>query len=144
MTDKELHKLKRQDLLQLLLMQSREVTQQQEAIEELTGTGAELRDMGERLKVKLNEKDEQIERLKEKLNQKDAQIQELQSQLEEMTSRKAKTAQPAVPGDVSRKLDVIYAEIVQLRKPQGASQAIPRMTVRPSSRTSRLAGMGVR
>ena len=71
MTAKELHKLSRQDLLQLLLAQSREVARQKENIEELKGLLKKERDLSTRLKEKLNEKDDDIARLAEKLNDKD-------------------------------------------------------------------------
>ena len=74
MTEKELHRLRRQDLLQLLLSQSKEVTQQQARIAELEKAGTELRESNERLKEKLNEKDALIEKLKGRLDQKDATI----------------------------------------------------------------------
>ncbi len=82
MTEKELHKLRRQDLLQLLLLQSRESAQQQAVIEELKQDAAQLRESNERLKGKLDEKDSQIERLKGRLDQKDVQIRALRAELE--------------------------------------------------------------
>ena len=53
MTEKDLHKLRRQDLLQLLLAQSREVAGQQERIRELEASEASLQALSERLKGKL-------------------------------------------------------------------------------------------
>ena len=74
MTAKELHKLSRQDLLQLLLAQSREVARQKESIDELKGLLKKERDLSNRLKEKLNEKDEDLARLADKLNEKDENI----------------------------------------------------------------------
>ena len=82
MTEKELHKLRRQDLLQLLLLQSREAAQQQAAFEELKDTAAQLRESNERLKGKLDEKDRQIDRLKGRLDHKDEEIHALRSELD--------------------------------------------------------------
>ncbi|MBQ4257484.1 MAG: hypothetical protein II713_00610 [Clostridia bacterium] len=73
-TNKELHKLHRQDLLELLIGQSREVAQQQETITENEKTIAELNATLERLKDKLNEKDALIEKLKGRLDEKDEAI----------------------------------------------------------------------
>jgi len=81
MTAKELHKLSRQDLLQLLLAQSREVARQKESIDELKGLLKKERDLSSRLKEKLNEKDEDLERLVEKLNEKDENIGRLKEKL---------------------------------------------------------------
>ena len=82
MTEKELHRLRRQDLLQLLVTQTKEGTQQQEDIEKLQSRTAELEATYERLKNRLDEKDAQIERLKEKLNDKDALIEKLKGRLD--------------------------------------------------------------
>ena len=80
MTGKELHRLRRQDLLQLLLSQSKEVAQLNEDMEARDAENEALNETNERLRAKLDEKDEQIERLKEKLNQKDAIIEQLEKQ----------------------------------------------------------------
>ena len=81
MTAKELHKLSRQDLLQLLLAQSREVARQKESIDELKGLLKKERDLSNRLKEKLNEKDEDLARLADKLNEKDENIGRLKEKL---------------------------------------------------------------
>ena len=70
-SEKELQKLRRMDLLELLLDQIREN-------EKLSATNEELTSLTERLKAKLDDKDEQIERLKAKLDDKDEQIQRLE------------------------------------------------------------------
>ena len=80
-TAKELHKLSRQDLLQLLLAQSREVARQKESIDELKGLLKKERDLSNRLKEKLNEKDEDLARLADKLNEKDENIGRLKEKL---------------------------------------------------------------
>lgn len=72
--DKEFQKLRRVDLLELLVDQVREN-------EGLTASVTELSELTERLKAKLDQKDEQIERLKGRLDMKDAQIAELRAQL---------------------------------------------------------------
>ena len=58
MTEKELHRLSRQDLLQLLLAQSKEVSRQKNVIEEMKTNAAQDLELTERLKGKLDEKDE--------------------------------------------------------------------------------------
>lgn len=73
---KEFQKLRRVDLLELLVDQVREN-------EELTASVTDLKDLSERLKAKLDQKDAQIERLKGRLDMKDAQIAELKSRLGE-------------------------------------------------------------
>ena len=74
MTEKELHKLRKQDLLQLLLAQGREAAELQEQITKLSASLEETEAGNERLKAKLDEKDELIEKLKSRLDEKDASI----------------------------------------------------------------------
>jgi hypothetical protein len=76
MTEKELRKLRRQDLLQLLVLQSKETSELQARVDELAAGY-------ERLKGKLDEKDETIERLKDRLDEKDETIAQLQVELME-------------------------------------------------------------
>ncbi|MBQ9686400.1 MAG: hypothetical protein IJV41_07660 [Oscillospiraceae bacterium] len=83
MTEKELHKLSRENLLQLLLSQSREVSRRKEEYSSLLDAKSELESGYERLKAKLDEKDETIERLKDKLNEKDALLEKLKGRLDE-------------------------------------------------------------
>jgi len=70
----DLRKLRRVDLLELLVDQIRENEDNTKQIQELTA-------LSDRLKAKLDEKDEQIERLKTRLNGKDAKIAALESHL---------------------------------------------------------------
>ena len=71
-TEKELQRLRRVDLLELLLD---EIRQNDENTAELE----QLRELTDRLKGRLDDKDAQIERLKAKLDQKDAEIARLQA-----------------------------------------------------------------
>ena len=82
MTEKELHRLRRQDLLQLLLSQSKEVARMQSSVNELEERNKELRETNERLKAKLDDKDALIEKLKGRLDRKDAAILELRTKLD--------------------------------------------------------------
>lgn len=63
MTDKELHRLRRQDLLQLLLSQSQEASEQQQTIERLEKQIEELTAANERLAQKAEDKDAVIAKL---------------------------------------------------------------------------------
>lgn len=90
MTDKELQKLGRRELLQLLLEQAQETEQLRQG---MAAAGERAREMDatfERLRERLNEKDAQIremgetyDRLRDRLNEKDAQIEALNAQLQE-------------------------------------------------------------
>lgn len=73
MTEKELHRLGRKDLLQLLVTQGREALTLQEELDGCHTKNAELDATLTRLKDKLDEKDALIEKLKGRLDQKDAQ-----------------------------------------------------------------------
>lgn len=71
---RELQKLRRQDLLELLLDQMREGEALQTALADRERKIEQLTDLSERLKAKLDLKDEQIERLKGRLDLKDSMI----------------------------------------------------------------------
>ncbi len=60
MTDKELRKLKRQKLLEMMLYQSRELLEKNRQIEELTRSCEEAQETLARLKKRLEEKDAEI------------------------------------------------------------------------------------
>lgn len=64
MTDKELHKLSRRDLLQLLLSQGRETEELRRQLEEREEELRSLTENYERLKKRLDHKDEQIHALR--------------------------------------------------------------------------------
>lgn len=83
MTEKQLHKLKRQDLLQLLLAQGREAAQLQEQLDAQTEELKTLQDTKSRFIERLDEKDAQVEKLKPRLDEKDAQIEKLTGRLNE-------------------------------------------------------------
>lgn len=138
MTEKELHKLRRHDLLQLLLAQGREAAQLQTRIDEMTAKLEEVQEMNGRFvgrlddkdaqigklkgrldekdvqvklfKERLKEKDIRIEKLKDRLDQKDVQIEELRKVIEEYRSGRIFEMGGQVSlGDVSRKLEGIFA-----------------------------------
>ena len=79
MTEKELHKLRRQDLLELLLSQSKEVTDLQRKVRDLEHTVETVTLNNDHLKEKLDDKDAQIEKLKGRLDDKDATIAQLRA-----------------------------------------------------------------
>ena len=79
--NRELSKLRRQDLLELLLDQMHESDDLRATIGQQQLRIAELEGLTERLKDKLDLKDEQIEHLKDKLNAKDEQIEHLKGKL---------------------------------------------------------------
>lgn len=81
MAEKELRKLKRRELLQMLLVQCEESERLQGELDEITAEHEAMTESYERLKVKLNVKDE-------RLNQKDARIAELTKEIEEMKASK--------------------------------------------------------
>ena len=82
MTEKELHRLSRQDLLQLLLAQSKEVSRQRAANEELKNNAEKDHELIDRLKERLDEKDATIETLKHRLDEKDETINHLKRRLD--------------------------------------------------------------
>lgn len=82
MAEKELHRLRRRELLQMLLEQCEETERLQQESEDTNRQLRELEERYERLLRKLNIKDE-------RLNQKDAKIAKLNSTIEEMRASRA-------------------------------------------------------
>ena len=80
--NRELNRLRRQDLLELLLDQMHESDDLRATIGQQQLRIAELEGLTERLKDKLDLKDEQIEHLKGKLNDKDELIERLKKRLD--------------------------------------------------------------
>lgn len=138
MTEKELHKLRRHDLLQLLLAQGREAAQLQAQISDMAAEletaqetnsrfisrldekDAQIGKLKSRLdekdlqvetfKERLREKDDQIERLKGRLDQKDIQIEGLRKVIEEYRSGRIFEMEGEISiSDVARKLEGIFA-----------------------------------
>ena len=87
MTGKELHKLRRQDLLQLLVTQSKENLALREELEKTNTDLTQSMDTTERLKGKLNDKDALIEKLKGRLDEKDLQVKTFKERLKEKDIR---------------------------------------------------------
>lgn len=87
MTDKELRKLRRQDLLELLVEQSKETGRLATELGEKEAELTEAQEGNERLKGKLDEKDALIEKLKSRLDEKDAQMAEETARSEEILAR---------------------------------------------------------
>lgn len=83
MTEKELHKLRRHDLLQLLLAQGREAAQLQAQIDEMTAELNNLQEANNRFIGRMDDKDAQIEKLKGRLDEKDAQVEKFKGRLKE-------------------------------------------------------------
>lgn len=79
-SDKAFRKLRRQDLLELLLEQMRSSDEQRQLIESQASQIEEQNALIEKLKGRLDEKDAQIEHLKDRLNMKDDQLGELDMQ----------------------------------------------------------------
>ncbi len=87
MTERELRRLSRQDLLQLLLAQSKEVARQKDTIAELKNVLEQERELTSRLKAKLDEKDETIEHLKMRLDSKDETLNRLKEETAALHTR---------------------------------------------------------
>lgn len=83
MTEKDLARLKRMDLLALLVEQGRQAGELETSLSEAQAALNEANGLAERLKERLNEKDAQLERLKERLDEKDAQIERLKQRLDQ-------------------------------------------------------------
>ena len=69
MTDKEMHKLSRRELLQLLLAQVRETEELKQTLTEREEQLTELRENYEKLRKRLDQKDEKIQELRHTLQE---------------------------------------------------------------------------
>ena len=103
MTEKELRRLRRQDLLELLVAQSREASRLQTELDREITERAGLLESSERLKGKLDEKDALIEKLKGRLDEKDRTMEEESARQQELNER------------LKEKLDVKDALIERLK-----------------------------
>ena len=112
MTEKELHKLSRQDLLQLLLAQSREVARQKSAIEVLKADLTQEKELTEKLKEKLNDKDGTIEHLKHRLDDKDKALDHLKDEVAELESARDELRERLEDKDLA--LDIARAQLDRL------------------------------
>ena len=87
LTERDVRRLGKGALLELLLGQSRRAAQLQEALEEAQAGRGEAEALAERLKVKLNEKDRQLQRLEQRLGTKDDKINHLKERLDAKDAR---------------------------------------------------------
>lgn len=88
MTVKELQKLKRQELLELLVEQGREAEQLKRRQENKENELRSIQESNIRLNAKVDEKDVQIERLMGRLNSKKERIKELEDEIDAWYSNK--------------------------------------------------------
>lgn len=88
MTEKELRKLRRQDFLQLLLMQGNELKELQQTLEQTQAELALAQQSNERIKTRLDEKDALIEKLKSRLDAKDVTIRKLVNEMSKRQSNR--------------------------------------------------------
>ncbi len=98
MTERELRRLSRLDLLQMLLSQSKEVSRLGEENERLQKQMDEASESLERLNRKLDEKDDEIRRLIERLDDQDVFIGMLKRGEEPDTPERRAEARNATPG----------------------------------------------
>ena len=111
MTDKELHKLRRQDLLQLMLEQGKETLALQMEFNEINAEYIQVKAGYDRLKEKLDEKDAVIEKLKKRLDEKDAVIEKLKKQLETIRIERVIQLEETGPiAEAARQLKGVFKE----------------------------------
>lgn len=113
MTVKELQKLKRQELLQLLLTQSKEVAGLQKELEETDKEIIELAESNERLGARVREKDALNDKLLRRLEDKNIRIRELDTELEAFrTDRQAELEKTDSIAEAALRLNGIF-EVAQ-------------------------------
>lgn len=109
MTEKELLKLKRQDLLQLLLDQGRDAADYKARLEETELSLAEAEETIERLKNKLNEKDELLDKLKGRLDEKDAMLNQQREEMDAwLTSRRIELEEAGSIAEAALRLNDVF------------------------------------
>ncbi|MBQ9331276.1 MAG: hypothetical protein IJ221_09915 [Oscillibacter sp.] len=128
MTEKELHRLRRQDLLQLLLAQSQEVTQRQREIARLEKLLSATREDNDHLRAQLDERDVHLKDVVSRLDRKDAELRALHAEAEA-----AQAEETGSVAEVSKRLGAIldaaqketdaYLESIRLRTERTAEDA---------------------
>lgn len=109
MTVKELQKLRRQDILQLLLAQSREIARLQEEHTEIDEELIRVEKNNGHLAKRLDEKDVLNHKLEGRLEKKDKQIAELEAAIERWNAHKVKELEEAESvADASLRLNGVY------------------------------------
>jgi hypothetical protein len=109
MTDKELRRLRRQDLLQLLLAQGHEAEKLKRQLEASDAQLAESEQTCERLKRRLDDKDKQINKLKGRLDRKDAQLHNMREIMERrQTSRRIELEEAGSIAEAALRLNDIF------------------------------------
>ena len=109
MTGKDLQKLRRQELLQLLLEQSREVNRLQEVLEEASQNLQQMEESNHRLGARLREKDALNEKLYGRLEDKKRRVQELEKEIEEWKQARAvQLKQSGTVAEASLRLSGIF------------------------------------
>ena len=88
MTEKEFRKLKRGDLLELLLTESRENTDMNHQLEQLQEQKKTLMKINAKLRQQFQQKDTELSAVLQRMEQKDLEIRELRQNVEEL--RKAR------------------------------------------------------
>ena len=88
MTEKEFRKLKRGDLLELLLAESRENTDMNHQLEQLQEQKKTLMKINAKLRQQFQQKDTELSAVLQRMEQKDLEIRELRQNVEEL--RKAR------------------------------------------------------
>lgn len=120
MTEKQLHKLRRQELLQLMLEQGKEALALQTKLNDINSEYLQANAGYERLKEKLDEKDAVIERLKKRLDGKDAVIEKLKKRLDRKDIR---------IGELEKELgDIRINRVIQLEESGPIAEAACKLT----------------
>ena len=136
MTVKELQKLKRQELLQLLLTQSKEVAGLKKELEAKDKEMIGLVESNERLGARVREKDDLNDRLRGRLEDKNIRIMNLEAELEAWKSdRKDELDKMDSIADAALKLNGVF-ETVQ----QAADQYLYNIRQRYEEESQRSAG----
>jgi len=136
MTVKELQKLKRQELLQLLLTQSKEVAGLKKELEAKDKEMIGLVESNERLGARVREKDDLNDRLRGRLEDKNIRIMNLEAELEAWkTDRRDELDKMDSIADAALKLNCVF-ETVQ----QAADQYLYNIRQRYEEESQRSAG----
>lgn len=139
MTDKELHKLKRHEILQIMVEQGRETEKARQQLAKIEGK-LQINELTiEHLKERLDDKDRQIEHLKNRLNIKDAQISQLK---ENIQKRKITIQESGSIAEAALKLSGIFETAQQAAEEYLSSvrqaDRFPEDTIDPAEEYRRL------
>ena len=139
MTEKEFRKLKRDDLLGLLLEESRENTELSGQIRRLREENNGLREAASRLQKQLRQKDQELSSVLERMEKKDSELDELRRSIEALKEKRTLRIENAA--DDMSELALRFRDVFETAK-KTADLYLAHIEVLEAANAKRTAGTG--